>query len=333
MIGHSAAQRRFKTVEVVPEGGMFAVFLDDLRLKTPAGKAVFAPSKALALALADEWKEQGQTILPATMPLTQLVFTAADRVAGRRAEVVDDLLHYAGSDLLCYRADAPAELAARQAAAWDPWLEWSAKALGARLSVTVGIIAVNQPKESLDALKAEVESFSDMRLAALASAAAALGSLVLGLALARGELDAATAFKICQVDETFQIERWGGDEEANLRRERLRTDVVAAATFFDLEGAMANLPETKCVKVCIRGRVQGVFFRAWTCENARKRGLLGWVRNRADGSVDALFSGPAARVDGMLRACWNGPPAAQVTAVDAEPSNEKAGDFQQLPTC
>ena len=130
---------------------------------------------------------------------------------------------------MCYRAEAPSELVLRQQARWQPLLDWLADTYGARLAVTAGIAHVDQPKPALRSLRAAVEALDDFELAALSSATAACGSLVLGLALTAGRIDAEAAFEVSQLDETFQSEKWGEDAKAAERRRRLKADIEAAA--------------------------------------------------------------------------------------------------------
>ncbi|MEO5335960.1 MAG: ATPase [Magnetospirillum sp. WYHS-4] len=230
-------RRFYRQAEASPDGDAFVVRLDGRGLKTPAGRSLHLPTAALAAAVAREWAAQAGILRPHTMPITQLAATALDRVPVERDAAIGHLMAMVETDLLCHRAGHPAELAARQAARWDPLLDWAAEALGARLRVTEGILAVAQPPESLAALRRAVEGLTDLELAAVASAAAATGSLVVALALAAGRLDAASAFETALVDERFQAELWGDDFEALARRVRLRTDVEAAGAVLALAGS------------------------------------------------------------------------------------------------
>lgn len=213
------------------------IVLDQRPVRTPGGAAVIVPSRPLAEAIAAEWRAQGETVLPHTMPLTRLAITAIDRVAPTRGAMIDDVMSFAGTDLLCYRAPEPAELARRQVAHWQPVLDWVALRFGARLATTTTITPVAQSPEALAALRAVLEGYDDLRLTVAGSIAAACGSLVLALAMVEGRLGPGQAFAAGQVDETFQNERWGVDEEAAVRREALRADVHAAADFLALLSA------------------------------------------------------------------------------------------------
>lgn len=233
-----AAERRlYDKVDVVPAtGGAFAVALDGRPARTPEDTELALPSPALARAVADEWRAQGETINPESMPLTRLAATAIDRIGAGRRGVIDQVLKYAGTDLLCYRAETPEELASQQHECWQPLLDWAADALGAPLRVTAGVSPVAQPEASLRALRTSVEALDDMELAVLSTVTAASGSLIIALALVCGRVGADEAFEVSWVDETFQISRWGEDAEAEDRRRRLRGDIRAAADFLGLLG-------------------------------------------------------------------------------------------------
>lgn len=195
------------------EGG-FTVRLDGRAVRTPAKAALVMPTLALAQAVAAEWQAQDGTVKPATMPMTRMANSAIDKVAPQYDAVAGMIAAYGGTDLLCYRAQGPAALVARQAAAWDPLLDWAAQALGARLAVTQGVIPVAQDGASLSRLLAEVRAEGPFRLAALHDLVAISGSLVLGLAVARGHIPVDAAFDAASIDETWQAELWGQDAEA-----------------------------------------------------------------------------------------------------------------------
>ncbi|MGE5503647.1 MAG: ATP12 family chaperone protein [Actinomycetota bacterium] len=221
-------KRFYKDATVVAAADGFAVRLDGKPIKTPAGHPLAVPAAALAEEIAGEWRAQDAEVRPETMPLTQLASTALDRVGPERTAILAQLLGYGGTDLLCYRATDPADLVERQKEAWQPLLDWAARELDAPLAVTQGVLAVDQPPETLAALARHLDGYDTWRLTALQAATAATGSLVLGLALVQGRLSAADAFARAQVDETFQIEKWGDDAEAADRRAALARDVTAA---------------------------------------------------------------------------------------------------------
>lgn len=228
------ARRIYESVEVRGAEGGFAVTLDGRPVRTPTGHPLRLPTRALAQAIADEWAAQEETVRPPTMPLSQLAVTWIDKVTEGRAATVEAVARYAETDLLCYRAEEPDDLVDAQDAAWRPLLDWAASDLGARLTVTTGIVPVAQPEEAVAALRAAVEALDDVALTALSGAAAAAGSVVVGLALIAGRIDAAEAFAASQVDETHQAGRWGEDAEAADRRTRIRGDIEAAARFLAL---------------------------------------------------------------------------------------------------
>jgi chaperone required for assembly of F1-ATPase len=227
-------KRRFRqaAVEALPAG--YRIALDGKPLMTPAGAPLQAASQALAEAVAAEWRALGEEIDPARLPLTRLLGSAIDLVGPNRAELVARTADYAGTDLLCYRAEAPPGLAERQHAGWQPLLDWAALRFEARLRVTAGVLAVPQPGDALEALRRAVEAYDDLRLTALAAATATCGSLILGLALAEGRLDAEGAWALSQLDEIYQSELWGEDAEAARRRAALKDDIAAAARFLAL---------------------------------------------------------------------------------------------------
>jgi len=229
-----AVKRFYATADVRAVEDGFAITLDGRNVKTPDGARLVVPTHDLAVAIAEEWAAQEKTVRPDTMPLARLAVAAIDQVRPDRQAMIDRLLAYVGTDLVCYRAESPADLAARQEAAWRPLLEWTNAACGASFVVTTGVIPVAQPPATKRALHAAIEPFDDMEIAALASAAAVTGSLVVALALAAGCVDAEEAFAAAMVDELFQVERWGDDAEAAARRRALHREIQAAARFFDL---------------------------------------------------------------------------------------------------
>lgn len=220
-----AAKRFWKETSVTdhPEG--FGVALDGRAVKTPAKAPLVVPTRALAEAIAAEWEAQEGKIAPHTMPVTRSANAAIDKVAHQHAEVVAHVSEFGGTDLLCYRAEAPTELVELQAAKWDPLLDWAAQTYGVRLSVTEGILPVAQDEAALARLEGEVAACDPFSLAALHDLVGITGSLILGLAVARGRLSASEAWEISRLDEDWQVAQWGEDEEAaevaSLKREAL----------------------------------------------------------------------------------------------------------------
>jgi chaperone required for assembly of F1-ATPase len=227
-------KRAYRTVEVVTGTGGFGVALDGKPLDTPKRRPLLLPTHGLAEAIAAEWAAQGDTVRPWTMPLMQIAATALDEVAHRRPQLIGEIAGYAETDLLCYRADGPAELAWRQAEFWQPLLDWAALRFDASLAVTQGIAPLPQPAVAVAALRAAVERLGDLELAALALAVSACGSVVLGLALIEGRLDAEAATRTSLLDELYQAELWGEEEAAAARRTAIGRDIAAAAEFVRL---------------------------------------------------------------------------------------------------
>ncbi len=227
-------KRFYKHATTEARDSGFAILLDGKAIKTPGVRPLAVPSAQMAEAIAGEWNTQGEQVLPSTMPMTQLASTALDRVGPERAHITQQLMNYAGTDLLCYRAETPGDLVARQTRTWQPLLDWAAQTLDAPLLTTTSLTALSQPEDSLTALNRCLDAYDDWRLTALQSATAAMGSLILGLALAEGFLDADAAFQASQLDETYQIELWGEDWEAADRRAALKADIEAASAFLGL---------------------------------------------------------------------------------------------------
>ena len=227
-------KRFYKMVAVTPAEGGFTVALDSRPIRTPAKAVLLLPNAALAEAIAEEWRAQGDKIEPRGMALTRLANTGIDRVMVERAKALEDVVRYGGNDLLCYRAAEPADLVARQAAVWQPWLDWTAERFGARLTVTSGIVHVPQDATAMVALRIAVAAASDLELAGLGAAVQPLGSLVLGLALWQGAIDAEQAADAALLDELFQAKKWGDDREAVQQRQGLRREVGEAAHFLTL---------------------------------------------------------------------------------------------------
>ncbi len=224
-------KRFYKEAAAEPGDGAFVVALDGKSVRTPGKQPLRVPTRRMADAIAAEWRDQGDEIVPVSMPLTRLANSALDSTAPNRAQVIDQVSAYGGADLLCYRAEEPADLIERQSAEWQPVLDWLGAAHGATLTVTSGILPVAQPPAALAAIVTVVAAFDDFRLTGLHAATAAAGSVALGLALATGRIDADAAWRAAHLDELYQEGRWGGDAEAASRREALRGEIAAAARF------------------------------------------------------------------------------------------------------
>ncbi|MBV9511288.1 MAG: ATPase [Caulobacteraceae bacterium] len=234
MADQSAAHpRRFYAVaEPRPVEEGFAVMLDGRPVRTPRQARLVAPTQALAALVAEEWAAQAEVVRLPRMPATRLAFTAVDRIAGAREETVQEMVRFAGSDLLCYRADAPAALAERQAREWGAVLDWAKAELGLGFRPVAGVIHQPQPQESLDRVAGLAGVVDDFTLAGLALAAGPFGSAVLALALWRGAWDGTAAFGLSRLDEAFQEEQWGVDAEAAARTQAQLAEAVMLDRWF-----------------------------------------------------------------------------------------------------
>ncbi|WP_276200538.1 ATP12 family protein [Chelatococcus sp. XZ-Ab1] len=223
-------RRFYKEAAVEERAEGFVLVLDGRPARTPGRALLALPTRTVGEAVAAEWAAQGERIDPATMPLTRLANSAIDGVAREMAAVAADVVKYAGSDLLCYRAEGPERLVARQRDIWDPMLAWAREALGARFVLAEGVMFVAQPEESLAAMAAAVARFeAPVALAALHVLTTLSGSAVIALAVAHGHLTAEAGWRASHLDEEVQMEIWGEDEEALARRAVRWRDFAAAA--------------------------------------------------------------------------------------------------------
>ena len=214
------------------------ILLDGKPMRLPTGAPLLVGPPRLAHAIAEEWQTaggaKGGEMSFNDTPLTRLAGTALERIAPDPAPTVDAIARYGETDLLCYRAETPPKLVERQHQRWQPWLDWAALTHDAPLRTATGVGYVKQHHDSIAALRRAVAALDVHALAGLGIAVPALGSLVLGLALAAGEIDAATAHALGALDELFQAEQWGEDYEAVDRRTRILADIVLAARYIDL---------------------------------------------------------------------------------------------------
>jgi chaperone required for assembly of F1-ATPase len=224
-----ALKRRFyEAVTVREELDGFALVLDDRRVKTPARRALAAPRRPLAEAIAEEWRAQGEFIDPAGMPMTRLANTIIDGVAAAHAGVAAEIVKYLGSDLVCYRATAPQGLVARQALHWDPVLAWAKEKLGADFTTVAGVTFRRQPDEAI--ARAETAIPRDpWRLGAVHTVTTLTGSALIALKLAAGNLSLDEAWSAANVDEDWNVEFWGRDELGMQRRAYRFAEMTAAA--------------------------------------------------------------------------------------------------------
>ena len=227
-------KRFYETVGVEKVKAGYQLTLDGRPIRSPGRRDLVLPSRALADAVGAEWEAQLETVDPTVMPTMSLVATAIDRVAPQREHVISTIAGFAKSDLLCYRAEEPADLTARQLVHWQPLLDWCAETFNTPLSITGGLMPLTQPKESIVGLRSIVATFDDLPLAALHEITTLLGSLVIALAIVKGRITVGQGVDAAQLDETYQIERWGEDAEAVSRRSKVRQDVLVAAEFLRL---------------------------------------------------------------------------------------------------
>jgi chaperone required for assembly of F1-ATPase len=221
-------RKRFYTSAGVAEAdGGFAVTLDSKPIRTPSGRQVVVPTRGIAEAIAAEWNAQDEMIDPLTMPLTRFANSVVEAVADRVDAVADDVAKYLGTDLLFYRAGHPEALVAKEAAHWDPILFWAADTLGAHFILAEGIVHVAQPEQAVAAARGAFPN-DPWSIAALHVVTTLTGSALLALALAHGVRDAEQVWAAAHVDEDWNIEKWGMDEEVAARRAARLVDFQAA---------------------------------------------------------------------------------------------------------
>lgn len=234
--GHDAATKGVRFApQAVREGSAYQVRTGRRALSTPGGAALAMPTEALALRVAEEWRVAGPTVRPTVLRLGRLAAAATD-AARERGHIEDTVVAYAGTDLLCYWSDdaAPQELRARQAAAWQPMLDWATTTYGVRLRVTRGIAPVAQDEDTVARLRTAVRALDTGELVALRLATAASGSLIVALGLVAGAWDAGHAAAASSIDERFQMERWGNDAEAEAVIASRGADLADAGEFLAL---------------------------------------------------------------------------------------------------
>lgn len=225
----SLPKRFYTTVELAAAEGGLALTLDGRPARTPSKRPLVVPAGRLADAIAAEWRQQGGHIDPASMPATRAANSAIDGVADQKDAVAAEIINFAATDLVCYRAETPQVLCDRQTAAWDPVVEWVARTFGTRPRLVAGIMHVAQPEDLLEALrKGGIGGLSVFPLCGLYTVTTLTGSCFLALALKDGFLDADAVWRAAHVDEDWQIEQWGEDEEAKHRRALRRLEFDAA---------------------------------------------------------------------------------------------------------
>ncbi len=236
--------KRFWTKSEVTTGdGGFSIALDARPVRTPTKSALIVPTRAMAEAIAAEWDAQGEVIIPATMPVTRSANSAIDKVATQHGEVADMLADYGDADLLCYRATAPEELIARQAAQWDPLLDWADSELGVRLQPRSGIVHKPQNADALQKLRNIVHAQDDFALTAVHDLVSLSGSLIIALAAIKDVYDVELLWEKSILDAVWQSETWGEDEEAAEATARKAAAFLHAKRFFDLGRVASSGPE------------------------------------------------------------------------------------------
>ncbi|MEP2030486.1 MAG: ATP12 family protein [Paracoccaceae bacterium] len=229
------AQKRFwSSADAIDTRNGFTVHLDGRAIKTPAKAALVVPTRALAMAIAAEWNDQGDKIDPRTMPATRTANAAIDKVKPQFSEVAEMVAAYGDTDLLCYRATEPQELVARQKAAWDPFLRWAQTDLGVTLSPIPGLLHRPQSPEALAELGRLTFALSDFELAAFHDLVGISGSLILGFAATVNRWTGTALFEISQLDEIWQQEQWGSDEDAVAATKVKLTAFLDAKRFYEL---------------------------------------------------------------------------------------------------
>ncbi len=224
-------KRFYEKAAVVSYNSGFLVELDGREIKTPEKRPALSPTKALADAICQEWNEQGDKIAPDSMLIAKLQNTAIDRVETRRDDLIEELVKYAGTDLLCYRADFPEDLKKLQKDIWQPLLEWVSESHGITLKVTTGILHVEQDIAPLTNILQGIDSF---RLAAFYNITTLCGSISIALNVLGGNITGEQAWTAAQLDENYQIAQWGLDDEAKIRQDNMKAELDAAERFLEL---------------------------------------------------------------------------------------------------
>lgn len=227
-------KRFYKDASIKPVDDMFAVLLDGKQIKTPEKSACLIPTLPLAKRIAKEWDAQEDEIVPANMPLTKLMNTSIDRVKKRRDDLIDELVKYAGSDQLCYRAEHPVELIELQDKIWDPLLKWMSEENNVTLKLASGIIFLEQDSQEIENFRSILLKIDSIALTALHCMITVTGSVTVGYALFKGHISEEEAWEAGHLDENFQVSQWGIDEEAEERRKDLQQELKDAHLFLKL---------------------------------------------------------------------------------------------------
>lgn len=232
-------KRFYKTVEATAEGDDWTVLLDGKIIKTPEMRTLLLPTVYLAQKVVNEWEVQGDVIEPLSMPLTRFANASIDRTASMRRAIIEEICAYGKSDVLCYHVKDPFDLAELQVSEWGPLLDWLSVSHGIRLDTTNEILQIDQSPSSLATLKDAVSFFDEFGLTGLHALTTGSGSIVLGLALAEGYIDCEVALKLSTLEENYQMELWGEDQETLKRQSCLGQEIFNANQFMKL--SMKNI--------------------------------------------------------------------------------------------
>lgn len=224
-------RRFYKTASLAERDGGFGVALDARTLRTPGGAVFVAPTQALAELCTAEWDAQGEHIVPASMPVSQLAFATLDWTRKNREQLADYVMGFGETDLCCHRADAPADLVAAQAQVWDPIVRWAEEVLGVALPVVTGIVAARVDEATLTRLREHALALDDFTLTALSQSTGLAGSALIGFAFVRGELSPEAAFEAAAFDNLWSLQRWGEDAQARSRLDGQRAEFEAIGRY------------------------------------------------------------------------------------------------------
>ena len=227
-------KRFYKDVSVLKQGKMYVVLLDGKTIKTPQKSLCLLPTRAMADAVAKEWEDQDKDIDPVSMPITKMINTAIDRVAVRRSEITTELVNFAGSDQICYRADNPQELVELQNKIWNPLSRRMLEIHNIELKFTTGIVFQEQDPKHLLKIRNLSEDIEDDALMAFCGMATVCGSIIIGLNLFEGHISTDEAWEAGHLDENFQVLKWGRDQDADDRRANLKDELENSVRFLSL---------------------------------------------------------------------------------------------------
>lgn len=224
----------YKKATVVGKQAPYNVALDGRKMKTPLKSVLEIPTKALAKAIAREWNEQGEFIEIAQMHLTKYANIAIDQVGPRKEETIDEITAYASSDLVCYRADTPQGLVERQSLSWDAVLKWAENSHNLNFICVAGIVYASQPVTSLALFHKLLSKRDDHALTVIYNITTLTGSALLALSVVEGGISSDECWSAAHIDEDWNIEQWGTDEDASARREKRRAEFDGLLTFYNL---------------------------------------------------------------------------------------------------